>query len=155
MRILVPLDGTPTSELILPVAEKLAAAAEAELILLRAVLVIDLPRGEERMETEVRLVTKAEQYLRSVSERLERRGCRRVRWTVWYNEAVTAIVESAKREQVDLIAMATHGRRGLAKLVFGSVAETVSRRAEVPVLLVKAADVAQKTEPQGTVLSQV
>jgi nucleotide-binding universal stress UspA family protein len=45
-----------------------------------------------------------------------------------------AIVDYAARERIDLIVVGTHGRRGLAHMVMGSVAETVVRRAPCPVL---------------------
>jgi nucleotide-binding universal stress UspA family protein len=48
-----------------------------------------------------------------------------------------AIVEFAKTHQVDLIVMGTHGRTGVARLLMGSVAEAVVRRAECPVLILK------------------
>ena len=48
-----------------------------------------------------------------------------------------AIVDLAKRESADLIVMGTHGRKGLSRLLMGSVAEAVVRRAECPVLTVK------------------
>jgi universal stress protein A len=51
----------------------------------------------------------------------------------------TAIVEMARRENVDLIVMATHGRTGLTRMLMGSVAEEIVRRAECPVLVVKTA----------------
>jgi len=49
----------------------------------------------------------------------------------------TAIVEMARRENVELIVMPTHGRTGLSRLLMGSVAEEVVRKAECPVLVVK------------------
>ena len=48
-----------------------------------------------------------------------------------------AIVEYAKAESIDLIVVGTHGRRGLAHLVMGSVAERVVRESRVPVMLVR------------------
>ena len=45
------------------------------------------------------------------------------------------IVKETRREGIDLVAMATHGRGGLRRLVLGSVAESVIRVAQVPVLL--------------------
>ena len=48
------------------------------------------------------------------------------------------VVELAKKKQVDLIVMGTHGRRGLTHLLLGSVAERVLRLAEPPVLTVRA-----------------
>jgi nucleotide-binding universal stress UspA family protein len=50
---------------------------------------------------------------------------------------VTEIVKFAKRENVDLIVMASHGRTGLARLLMGSIAEGVMRKAPCPVLIVR------------------
>jgi nucleotide-binding universal stress UspA family protein len=52
-------------------------------------------------------------------------------------EAVEELLEFAKRENVDLIVMGSHGRSGLPRLLMGSVAEGVTRRAKCPVLIVK------------------
>jgi nucleotide-binding universal stress UspA family protein len=49
----------------------------------------------------------------------------------------TAIVEMARRENAQFIVMGTHGRTGLSRLLMGSVAEEVVRKAECPVLIVK------------------
>jgi nucleotide-binding universal stress UspA family protein len=135
-RILVPLDGSLLSESILPVAEEWAKEDGAEVILLRAVLAHHLPGGDAT-EAEVRVVGEGEAYLREVAERVERRGVKQVRWIVWYDEPAKAIVEAAARDGVDLIAMATHGRSGLSRLLLGSVAEAVARSARVPVLLLR------------------
>lgn len=53
-------------------------------------------------------------------------------------DAVDEILHAAKDEHVDMIALGTHGRQGLSRLFLGSVAEGVLRRAEVPVLVVRA-----------------
>jgi len=52
--------------------------------------------------------------------------------------AATVILEVAKEDQADLIVMGTHGRRGLQRLLMGSIAEEVMRRAACPVLTVRA-----------------
>jgi nucleotide-binding universal stress UspA family protein len=135
-RILVPLDGSLLSESILPVAEEWAKEEGAEVILLRAVLAHHLPLADPT-EAEVRVVKEGETYLKEIAERLERRGLKQVRWVLWYDEPATAIAEAAKRDGVDLIAMATHGRSGLSRLLLGSVAEAVARAARVPVLLLR------------------
>lgn len=59
---------------------------------------------------------------------------------------VTEILELAEREKIDLIVMASHGRTGLSRLVMGSIAEGVVRRATCPVLIVKQPAVAPETE---------
>jgi universal stress protein A len=54
-------------------------------------------------------------------------------------DPATAIVDAAENEHADLIVMGTHGRTGLTRLLMGSVAEAVVRRAPCPVLTVKQA----------------
>jgi len=135
-RLLVPLDGSPLAEAILPVAEEWAKEDGAEVILLRAFLA--RPRlGADDSELQVRAVDEGEAYLKANAERLERRGLKRVRWGVWYEEPEAAIVQAVAEYGVDMIAMATHGRSGLSRLVLGSVAEAVVRSARVPVLLIR------------------
>jgi nucleotide-binding universal stress UspA family protein len=53
-------------------------------------------------------------------------------------DAVDQILKTAKERNADLIVLGTHGRKGLARLFIGSVAEGVLRRADVPVLVVRA-----------------
>lgn len=135
-RLLVPLDGSPLSESILAVAEEWAKEEEAEVFLLRAVLVHHLPGGDDT-EAQVRAVGEAEAYLAGVADRLERRGVKQIRRAVWYDEPAAAITQAVARNGVDLITMATHGRGGLSRLVLGSVAEAVVRSVRVPVLLIR------------------
>jgi len=52
-------------------------------------------------------------------------------------DPAAAIVEAADQENVDLIVLGTHGRTGLTRLLMGSVAENVVRKAKCPVLTVK------------------
>ena len=70
-----------------------------------------------------------------------------------FGNPATAIVHLADQEHVDMIVMPTHGRTGLFRLLMGSVAEEVVRKARCPVLTVKAAVPAKaraksKTESQ-------
>ena len=60
-------------------------------------------------------------------------------------EAAEEILKAAREAKADVIAMTTHGRTGLGRLLFGSVAETVLRESELPVLLMRwsEADVAR------------
>jgi hypothetical protein len=59
--------------------------------------------------------------------------------SVWYSQPAQAIVEAARMRRVDLIVMSTHGRSGLRRVVLGSVAESVVRGTQTPILLVSAA----------------
>ena len=130
-RVLVPLDGSTLAEAILPAVERLARDHEAEVILLEVL------EGQPTREAELEAERKAVGYLERTADSLRRRGLGRVRASVWYGDADQAIANAATRERVELIAMSTHGRSGLDRLRFGSVAEGVVRRAPVPVLLVR------------------
>jgi nucleotide-binding universal stress UspA family protein len=130
-RILVPLDGSALAEAVLPVVERLAADHEAEVVLLEVL------EGQPIRERERAAERQAGGYLEGALDALRARGVRRVRAAVWHGEADQAIANAATREAADLVAMSTHGRSGLDRLRFGSVAEGVVRRAPVPVLLVR------------------
>ena len=130
-RIVVPLDGSTLSEAIVPVAEALARDYEAEILLLRALL----PRGSADAEFEAQ--RQAEGYLSTLAATLRARGLPAVDWKIWYGEPDRAIASAAMTNGADLVAMATHGRGGLGRLLLGSVAEAVVRTAPVPVLLVR------------------
>jgi nucleotide-binding universal stress UspA family protein len=62
-------------------------------------------------------------------------------------EPASTILELSATENVDLIALGTHGRSGLSRWALGSVAERVLRSAEVPLLLVRTPTPAKQTEP--------
>jgi nucleotide-binding universal stress UspA family protein len=132
-RILVPLDGSEAAETILPFAEKVAGPLDAEVILLH---VIADSRGELVFASRAR----AEEYLHSLAEELSEKGIR-VRTGIRFGSgsAPGAILAAATALDADLIAMATQGRTGLNRLLFGSVAEAVLREAQIPVLIVRTA----------------
>lgn len=125
-RILVPLDGSPLAESILPEVAVLAGDG-AELILMRAVPPTDLPRWG----------THAEQYVSALTRTLESKYAR-VLGLVRQGEPAGAIVDTAAEHRCDLIAMTTHGYGGLNRWIFGGVAERVVRHAPVPVLAMTA-----------------
>jgi nucleotide-binding universal stress UspA family protein len=138
-KVLVPLDGSPLAEMVLPTAiELLRDSPDATLILLRAVVVTTLP-GIDPIEAQVAAVGEVESYLEGIAARLRDEGPSRVMTSVWYSGAAEAIVEAARVRKVDMIVMSTHGRSGLRRVVLGSVAESVLRRTQTPILLVSAA----------------
>lgn len=129
-RILVPLDGSLAAEQALPRAADLSRAAGAEIVLVRVA-----PAAEDP-EAHVRAVHEATEYLDGVSERLAGQELR-VDTSVPYGDAAEWIAEEARLREADLIAMSTHGRSGLGRWIYGSVAEAVLARAPVPVLLIR------------------
>ena len=127
-RVLVPLDGSELGEAVLPLLEGGERNWGSEVLLVRSLTVGAPP--EPSAETE------AGEYLATQARRLERAGLK-VRCEVWHGDPSQVIVNAADRGRVGLIAMTTHGWRGLDRLRFGSVAESVVRNTRVPVVLVR------------------
>jgi nucleotide-binding universal stress UspA family protein len=134
-RILVPLDGSPLAEAVLPQVKELAAFRKAEVVLLRVALAHTLP-GVNAVDAQVHAVDEAQTYLAALEPDLIAHGLT-VKSVVRYGHAAEEILDHARAGDVDLIAMSTHGRSGIRRWVVGSVAETVLRHAPVPVLLVR------------------
>jgi nucleotide-binding universal stress UspA family protein len=142
-QILVPLDGSERAESILPHVEGLASCLDAEVILLR-VFKTDIgqvdyyghdPEFYEAIRAECREEILA--YLTKVAE--ERLGkALHVRVIAEEGPVIDAILSIAEREDVDLIAMASHGRTGLSRAFYGSVAAGVLHKVDRPLLLVRA-----------------
>jgi nucleotide-binding universal stress UspA family protein len=139
-RIVVALDGSPLGETILPYVERLAADTSLEVLLVT--VGSEPPKKPPRGETEPVYLDQivAEEHrdldlhLEEPARRLTAMGVavqRRVR----IGDPATEIVHCAEEVQADAIAMSTHGRTGLDRLLHGSVAETILRTAHRPVLL--------------------
>ena len=147
-KILVPLDGSMLAEAALPRAVALVREnPRATLLLLRAAEAFSVP-GTDVAEKQVGAVKDAEEYLDHTAARLAEQGIRNVETAVWYGAAAPAIVEAARVGKVDLIVMSTHGRSGFGRLMLGSVAESVLRGTETPILLLRAAG-APVAKPEG------
>lgn len=134
-KILVPLDGSDMAEAAVDEALQLARP-DSMLVLLRAAEARTLP-GADVIAAQIAAVGEAETYMAALKGTLEKRGVRQVETHVWYGSAAAAILEAARVNKVDLIVMTTHGRSGLGRLIFGSVAESVLRGTTVPILLVR------------------
>ena len=161
LRILVPLDGSPLAEQVLAPTTAVADALGAELHLLRAVLPIEYvyagmyggvaPYYVYDLDAEL---NDAKQYLEGIAERLRSDG-RSVTVHTATGTPVQAIADVVQKLGIDMAAMATHGRGGVARLLLGSVATGVVERATVPLLLMRptAAPAAkeQPAEPGPTV----
>jgi nucleotide-binding universal stress UspA family protein len=148
--ILVCLDGSPVAEEVLPYVEALAEKFGSRLVLLRAVLpltkvaaliepsiggvALDPELIEESIETDEQ---EAARYLEQVAGPLRAKGLQ-VETVHPDGQAAEVIVDYARSLPADVIALTTHGRSGLSRLVFGSVTHDVLRKAPCPVLLVRA-----------------
>lgn len=139
--ILCTLDGSPLAEQALPHAVAIARAFDARLTLLRVVEVPPLPVLPELASVEVELLPQlqeeAETYIQGKVQELRREGIRAEGATI-EGRAAEAIADYAAEHNVNLIVMATHGRSGLSRWAFGSVADRVLRHAHCPVLLIRA-----------------
>jgi nucleotide-binding universal stress UspA family protein len=136
-RILVPLDGSMLAEGVLPHVQALVKSLGAELVLLRVAFTHIFP-GADPIQSQVTAVQEAEDYVSGLAKRLQEEGVR-AEAKVRYGDPVEEILDHVTWDHIDLIAMATHGRTGLARVVMGSVAENVLRRTSVPMLLMRAA----------------
>jgi nucleotide-binding universal stress UspA family protein len=140
-RVLIPLDGSELAEAILPFAEQVAGPLDAEVVLLR---VVEPPspitelgaNGVIGPDALFLRQLEAKRYLEAVADRLAARGVR-ARAVLGLGTPASEIVETAKAERADLVAMTTHGRTGLRRAIFGSVANEALRSAAVPVLAIR------------------
>ena len=83
-----------------------------------------------------RLAQEAQDYLTSLEDAFRETGIK-VRKRVLHGPVVEAILNTADREKADLIAIASHGRTGLAQVFYGSVAAGVLHRIDRPLLLIR------------------
>jgi nucleotide-binding universal stress UspA family protein len=140
-RILVPVDGSSTSDKGLDEAAKLARGAGAKLLLLHVVddtVAFSSPEGAGVNLVLDALRASGRQALEKAAARARRARLPAQTLLVdnFTGRVAVAIVEQAKRWRADLIVMGTHGRRGMNRLLLGSNAELVIRNSTVPVLLV-------------------
>jgi nucleotide-binding universal stress UspA family protein len=148
-KILVPLDGSKLGEAALPHVENLAIIANSEVIMYQAVPPADgivlspdgemlstVPEGRAKGYAS-ELGDAAQRYLDGLKDKLASKGVT-VRTEVQLGHPAESIIDFAKTGEIDLIAMSTHGRSGISRWVFGSVADKVLHAAETPVLLIRA-----------------
>jgi len=139
-RALVPLDGPIVAEGIIPFILEIAGPLDMEVVLLRVLLpirpsVIEGTRYVELEDAEKRRA-EPEEYLAPIAVELRAKGVKTTTM-VRRGEPDEEILAGAREAGADLIAMTTHGRSGLGRLLFGSVAEAVLRQSEVPVFLMR------------------
>ena len=129
--ILVPLDGSAVAERAVPFAATIAKRAGWSILLLRAVNTLAAPTDRAVL---VQKLT-AQQALDATAEALAVNGLD-VTTRVVDGQAETAILDATADEDVTLVVMSTHGRGGLGRFIYGSVADTILRHAPVAVLTV-------------------
>lgn len=137
--ILVPLDGSPVAECVLPHALEIARAFAARLTVLQ---VLESPSNRDGAPAVDPLdwhLTKAESeaYLDGVAERLRDAGAD-VRKVCIEGRPAEGIIEFAHRRGIDLIALSSHGQSGLSGWNVSSVVQKIILRADISVLLIRA-----------------
>jgi nucleotide-binding universal stress UspA family protein len=141
-KVVVPLDGSELAEGVLPHVAALIRDRESQVHLLsvaptmRGVKwpIVDLHRGEEERQ---RVKQELEKYLRAAAKKLEPVSAD-VQTSVRFGRPADEILAFASDISADLIATSAHGRSGISRWVFGSVADRLLRGATCPMLLVRA-----------------
>jgi nucleotide-binding universal stress UspA family protein len=143
--LLVTLDGSARAESVLPHAIDIGRSMGAQVTLLRIVDATTSGWGERgavgksvEAPTNSLHVEQARSYLDRVADQIRASGVT-ASVVVKQGAPSKAIVESAREADADAIVMATHSRRGLNRLMFGSVAEAVLHESHLPILLVRVA----------------
>jgi nucleotide-binding universal stress UspA family protein len=143
-KILVPLDGSELSECSLEHVKEIASGCRIpETVLFRVVEPLSAETvstlaqagGDILREAELDIQNKARKYLDKVRDRLKKDGLA-VKAVVVDGRPADEILDYAKNNKIDLIVMASHGKSGISRWFFGSVAQKVLQHAMVPVLMV-------------------
>jgi len=150
-RVLVPLDGSPLAERVLPYVEGLAKGADSEVILLRVLDPFVLPgyveafvesvlEAEERKDwkqkREQERQEEAKAYLSRLGDELRGKGLK-VAEVLKVGEAAEGILEYAEANSASLIVLSSHGRSGITRWVYGSVAAKVIEGSTKPIFLLR------------------
>jgi len=141
-RILVPLDGSKTGEAAIPRTEVLSRALGAEIVLFQVVGLVTVwgayegyvsyPEPPDPESRKASAVT----YLDGVGKPLKEKGLS-ISSVVVLGSAAEKIIDYAKANDIDLIAMSTHGRSGIGRWVFGSVTDKTLHAGDTAVLVVR------------------
>jgi nucleotide-binding universal stress UspA family protein len=147
--LMVPLDGKPSHEVSLRIAEELATACHAELILVTVIPTAESLSGEEAVtrillpgavEAMLDLAEQgAAQYLAGLVAQLESKG-HRAGARVLRGVPDASLVALARQERADVIVLATHRRVGFEAFWSGSMAPKIAARCDLPLLLVPVVD---------------
>jgi nucleotide-binding universal stress UspA family protein len=159
--LLVPLDGSLLAEAALPPALELASKFNSKISLVWVIqpphLIMTAANGSVYAQLLIEMRNQSEQdahtYLKAHQESLSQHG-HVVHIQVTEGENIAdALLQVAATLKVDAIVMSTHGRGGLSRWVFGSVADKVLRYADVPVLLFRAKEeaLAKPKQEQETI----
>ena len=145
-RILLPLDGSFFSETAIPYATEMAHGLNATVTLLAVTETPNVPSDrppdikpsweEYRKALIDEAKQQAEEYLNRIKRDIEKSKVK-AKCQVLVGDIANGICSVADCENIDIVVMATHGRTGVSRLVFGSVARRIADESYQPVLLVR------------------
>jgi nucleotide-binding universal stress UspA family protein len=143
-KILVPLDGSKLAECVLPHVEALARGCQVQNVLFVRVVepfqqVIASEyvfKEEEVAQANAELKAESTKYLQQVVSQFK--GGVPTSWEILMGRPAETLADYGTKSQADLIVIATHGRSGVSRWVWGSVADRILRSACIPVLMVRA-----------------
>ncbi len=142
-KIIVPLDGSQVAECVIPHIETIAGKSKTRVELVTVIEPLEIPtRGKIAIsDDEIKQIhaedeKEATRYLEQIASRLTQAGVN-TGTVILSGKAADSLVRYAVNNKVDLIIMATHGRSGISKIFWGSVAEKILRATDIPVLLIK------------------
>lgn len=147
-KIIVPLDGSELAECVLPHVEAIAKGCNnPEVILLNIVQTpekfwsytyLDKKDRQQFMSEDAsQAMGEARAYLERIAQDSSIKGLN-VKTDVFVGDPAELIADYAGKKEADLIVIATHGRSGVSRWTFGSVADRILRSSCVPVLMVRA-----------------
>ena len=139
-RIDVALDGSDVAEGILAPVMALARRHGAVVRLVHVVRTPDHKVDVDAVKLEAEITKVAETYLHEVAARLEGNGVTVTPWVTAGADVAEVLDHCATRDRADLLAMTTHGRGGLSRWLYGSVADRLVRHAEMPLLVLRVGD---------------
>jgi nucleotide-binding universal stress UspA family protein len=136
--ILVPLDGSTRAESILPHVENQALQFKSKVIFLQVWTVHEaiISHANDYIldyEQKKEVISK---YLASIQASFQKKGIESICF-VEMGDAVETILSVAQRENADLIAIASHGRSGLSRVFYGSVAAGILQKIDRPMLVIR------------------
>jgi nucleotide-binding universal stress UspA family protein len=132
--IIVPTDGSSLAARAVRCAEFVAASCKAKVTIVQVVPSAGSNATDEAVAVQTDEVVQAQAHVDELRESLPPEV--EAESAVTVGEAATEILTEARERQADLIVMSTHGRSGIGRWIYGSVADEVMRHAAVPVLLV-------------------
>jgi nucleotide-binding universal stress UspA family protein len=152
-KILIPLDGSETAEAVVPFVLEIASQTGASIALVTAVQQVGIWDATLTLQVMEREEELAQQYLDEQALQLRNAGAS-AEVQVVRGEAADCILSAAESSGADLIALSTHGRSGVSRWLFGSVATRVLQASPVPVLFLHPKDREDKGSP-GPVVRKV